>query len=459
MKKSRLLTLLIGVSVVLALIAVPLLTACTPEAAPTVPEAPTAPEVPELPEVPAIPEEPEAPVEAKTVNLGYLAPLSGPAAMWGIPPITGVKLWQTRVNDEGGLDVGGEKYLVNVIYYDDEMTGSKSLLGARKMILEDDVQMMIVMSGPPATAAMPFITENRVVTFNPNIFEIRPDRPWMFAAGDNWPFTDSMILQYIAEQYPDAQRIAYTCQDDYLGYYGLSIVKAFAEVQGLEIVYETLFSTTTTDFAPIMSAILATDPDIISFGGVWGDFRGALLEQAFLQGVQVGDIQWHASEWAVSDDLVGLPADFLEGAVGAFPDADDPILPDTAHDFWDRWHDRFGPGAPEDENRAFNSADWYSYGYVNNWERGVEAAGTFEADAVKEALLAMTPFHAYGATGWWGKELQGVSQAVAVAQFLTEVQDGKHVGVTEIDFFAWLDASIEPITKWMGEYEVLWWQM
>jgi branched-chain amino acid transport system substrate-binding protein len=253
-------------------------------------------------------EEEMAPAGPKTVKIGYLAPLTGPAAMWGIPPITGVKIWQSRVNDEGGLDVGGEKYMVDVVYYDDEMTGSKALEGAKKLVLVDDVKMMTVMSGPPATAVLPFTTEQKVITFNPNVFETRPTRPYMFSAGDNWPFCDSMQLVYYAQKYPGRiKRVAFTCQDDYLGYYGLSIVKAFAEVQGIEVVYDTLFSTSTTDFAPIMSAVLATDPDLISFGGIWGDFRAALIEQAYLQGVKPGEILWHASEFLLTADLEKVP--------------------------------------------------------------------------------------------------------------------------------------------------------
>jgi branched-chain amino acid transport system substrate-binding protein len=381
--------------------------------------------------------------------------------MWGIPPITGVKIWQSRVNDEGGLDVGGEKYMVDVVYYDDEMTGSKALEGAKKLVLVDDVKMMTVMSGPPATAVLPFTTEQKVITFNPNVFETRPTRPYMFSAGDNWPFCDSMQLVYYAQKYPGRiKRVAFTCQDDYLGYYGLSIVKAFAEVQGIEVVYDTLFSTSTTDFAPIMSAVLATDPDLISFGGIWGDFRAALIEQAYLQGVKPGEILWHASEFLLTADLEKVPPEMLEGAAGSFPDCDDAILPETAHKFWDDWHARFGPGGPEDENREFTSADWYSFGYCNTWELGVEAAGTFDADAVREAIMALDPpFHVYGAVGWWGEELQGVNQTVAIRQFITEVRDGKHVAVAEIDFFDWLEENVAPIVNWMGEYKVLWWQM
>jgi hypothetical protein len=150
----------------------------------------------------------------------------------------------------------------------------------------------------------------------------------------------------------------------------------------------------------------------------------------------------------------------LEGAAGSFPDCDDAILPETAHKFWDDWHARFGPGGPEDENREFTSADWYSFGYCNTWELGVEAAGTFDADAVREAIMALDPpFHVYGAVGWWGEELQGVNQTVAIRQFITEVRDGKHVAVAEIDFFDWLEENVAPIVNWMGEYKVLWWQM
>ena len=55
---------------------------------------------------------PEAPPEAvKTVNVAMVTALSGPAAMWGLPGITGVGILLDDVNAAGGLRVGPGPYI------------------------------------------------------------------------------------------------------------------------------------------------------------------------------------------------------------------------------------------------------------------------------------------------------------------------------------------------------------
>ncbi|HEY6378383.1 MAG TPA: ABC transporter substrate-binding protein, partial [Candidatus Dormibacteraeota bacterium] len=41
---------------------------------------------------------------AKTINLGILTPLSGPAALIGKPLTLGQETWFKHVNDNGGID-------------------------------------------------------------------------------------------------------------------------------------------------------------------------------------------------------------------------------------------------------------------------------------------------------------------------------------------------------------------
>ncbi len=44
---------------------------------------------------------------AETINIGFLAALSGPDAGWGLPGLTGNQIFIDRVNAKGGLLVGG----------------------------------------------------------------------------------------------------------------------------------------------------------------------------------------------------------------------------------------------------------------------------------------------------------------------------------------------------------------
>ena len=63
----------------------------------------------------------------ETVNIGFLGALSGPDAGWGLPGLTGNQMFIDEVNADGGLDVCGTSYKLNMVTFDDEATGGRDL--------------------------------------------------------------------------------------------------------------------------------------------------------------------------------------------------------------------------------------------------------------------------------------------------------------------------------------------
>ena len=57
--------------------------------------------------------------EAETLNIGALVTLSGAGAAWGQGMKNAAEIAADQVNENGGLEVDGKKYKVNVIAYDD----------------------------------------------------------------------------------------------------------------------------------------------------------------------------------------------------------------------------------------------------------------------------------------------------------------------------------------------------
>ena len=49
---------------------------------------------------------------AKTVKVGFLAPLTGEVAAWGLPGLYGCQIWAEKVNAAGGIKAGGDSYQV-----------------------------------------------------------------------------------------------------------------------------------------------------------------------------------------------------------------------------------------------------------------------------------------------------------------------------------------------------------
>ena len=61
----------------------------------------------------------------KTVKIGFLAPLTGEVAAWGLPGLYGCEIWAEKVNEAGGIKVGDDQYLVEFVSFDNEYLPDK----------------------------------------------------------------------------------------------------------------------------------------------------------------------------------------------------------------------------------------------------------------------------------------------------------------------------------------------
>lgn len=125
--------------------------------------------------------------QGETINVGFLAALSGPDAGWGLPGLTGNNIWIDTVNKTGGLLVGGKRYPLKMHAFDDEANASKALQGARQLVLEHNVKFINAIGGDPANATAPFLTKHKVIYASLVPTDMHPDRPYFVAGGDVTP--------------------------------------------------------------------------------------------------------------------------------------------------------------------------------------------------------------------------------------------------------------------------------
>jgi branched-chain amino acid transport system substrate-binding protein len=175
---------------------------------------------------------------AETVNIGFLGALTGPDAGWGLPGLTGNQMFVDRVNAEGGLDVCGKRYKLNMVTFDDEATGSKALQGAKQLVLEHDVKFISAIGGNPADATHPFLTHKKVVYASLISGDIKPDRPYLIAGGDVTPRIDMMRPLYHKQRNPDQSLWAVLSQDDTIGLVSQAWEVGAAMVDGWDVVYD-----------------------------------------------------------------------------------------------------------------------------------------------------------------------------------------------------------------------------
>ena len=89
---------------------------------------------------------------ADVIKFGISTPLSGPAAPWGIPHKNATELIFDEANAQGGLDVNGKKYKLEIVAYDHKYVIAEGVATVNRLIAKDDVKFISILGGAVAKA-------------------------------------------------------------------------------------------------------------------------------------------------------------------------------------------------------------------------------------------------------------------------------------------------------------------
>lgn len=394
--------------------------------------------------------------EGEEINVGFLAALSGPDAGWGLPGLTGNQMFIDEVNAQGGLLVGGKRHKLVMHAFDDEAVGSKALQGAKELVLQKKVKYISAIGGNPADATHPYLTKLKVVYGSLIATDIKPDRPYLLAGGDVTPRIDMLRPFYHKFTDPHLKRWAVCSQDDTIGQTCQAWEVGSALADGWEVVYDKHYAIETTDFAPIVTAMLATKPDVVSLNLSYPTFTALIIEQLNLQGFQ-GKIS--ANYLDTESILQKVPKDYLEGAVDSFPLFDDPWWgePSFQAQFYNEWLKRYGPGGPEDVKRNITGIDWDHVILLRVWAQGAQIAGSFDPDAVIEALRKQSQIPTIlGPAVMSGKDMWGIDNMLSPPIPINEVRDGTKRVQAQVNFENWFGHRKDEITKVVRDKGQMW---
>jgi branched-chain amino acid transport system substrate-binding protein len=96
----------------------------------------------------------KAPGAQDVIVLGAAVSLTGKHALYGANTKSGYKLAVRKINDKGGVKVGGKRYKLAVRYYDDESIPQRGPELAERLIKQDGVKFMLGPYGSNLTKAM-----------------------------------------------------------------------------------------------------------------------------------------------------------------------------------------------------------------------------------------------------------------------------------------------------------------
>lgn len=233
---------------------------------------------------------PSALMAKDKIVFGVIEPLSGSFKDVGDRYVNAVKFAIEQINADGGLL--GKK--VVGIYEDDALKPAIATRKAKKLILEDGAKFIMTGTGSHNTLAMAKVaTKYKVInlSYGTEAASITGAAftPYTFRCCMNTDQHSAVLVVYMVKKYPQFKKYYIICQDYAFGREAAEgFRKKFEQIKppGARIVGEIFHPIATKDFAPYISAIMASGAEVV-LSGNWGQDLQLLLKHGASLGWKV----------------------------------------------------------------------------------------------------------------------------------------------------------------------------
>ncbi|MGB1007347.1 MAG: amino acid ABC transporter substrate-binding protein, partial [Thalassobaculaceae bacterium] len=185
------------------------------------------------------------------------------------------QLWLEKIKAAGGIDVGGKKMQVDLVYYDYQTDGKRAGQLAEKLINDDKVDVLLAPFGSGHTKIVAAVAERYQVPLlacvASSVSVYNQGFKYLFGTlAPNTGMTESMV-GYFKENVPSVKKVAVYGRDDVFPRAMAKALAKSADNGGLEVVYNQLYAVGTMDHSAAMSAIKSAKPDWVYMTGYTQD--------------------------------------------------------------------------------------------------------------------------------------------------------------------------------------------
>ncbi len=384
-----------------------------------------------------------AQVKGNTIIFGAAVSFTGKYSTAGKHTKNGYELAVKRINEMGGVSVGGKKYQIKVKYYDDESTPARGAQLAERLIKQDGVKFMLGPYSSGLTKAIAPVTEKYKIPmvegngasrslFNKGykyIFAVLSTSDYYLRAAINLA---AEVAQKAGKD-PKTLKVAIAVENDPFSLDIRAGVLEDAKRWNMKIVIDDKLPPDLNDMSATLTKARVLKPDVLV---VSGHSKGATLVVRQMSSMKV-DVPLLAITHCESASVIkkfGAAADYTLCAAQWAP-------PLTYKDHW------FG-SATDYANRFKKE-----YGYVPPYQAAestasvlvyVDAlarAGSFDTDKVRDAIAATNIQTFYG-----NVKFDKTGKNIAKPMVLRQIQKGKYKVVAPTK---WATSKlIHPWPKW-----------
>jgi branched-chain amino acid transport system substrate-binding protein len=364
---------------------------------------------------------------AEELKIGAIATATGPGTQWGRAVLHGVEMAAEDVNKVGGLKVKGKDYTIKVVNYDDEYTGKGGLSAATRLIFEDKVKFIVGPIGTaPRMAIKDLIEKNKTVNMMGSYSRKALDKDTSFAfrvfvTPEEFA---PIFCKWLRQNYPNVKRVAIPAPNDETGWETQSEDIAGYEMNGFQVVFKEFYERGAKDFFPLLTKMMAMNPEILELDGNSPGDCGLIVKQARQMGFK-GMIAKVGGP--VTEELVKIAGkESVEGSIVFVPfDPKEPRIDAFMKRYEAKYHARmnsFLPSFYDATKVLFHAIE--RAGTVDDTEKVVKALEEVDFGKYKEGLT--------GPIGWTGKKSYGVNHQAIQKIAVAKIVDGQEIVIATL---------------------------
>jgi len=336
-----------------------------------------------------------AAADDSTIVFGAALAATGRDSREGALTRDGYEFWKDYVNSHGGIKVGGKTYKVAIEYADDETNPQTAARLVEKFISQDKVNFILGPYGSPNSASAAAVVERYKVP----MVEGNGSAEKIFNQGFKYTFAVlsparrylEFVIDMALHQKDKPKTVAIVSANDAFSIEVAAGANDYALAHGLKVVYNSKYPADTTDVSGIVSAIKATNPDLILNGG---HLQDAILLQ---RGFKEQNVNAKVFAYSVGPDTpdfrktLGKDADYVFGGTQWSPTAKYKGAPGFITDskvYAAEFAKKYGH--IPDYHNAESSATCLAFQYA------IEKAGSLDPQKVRDALASLDVVTFYG---------------------------------------------------------------
>ncbi|WP_298849096.1 ABC transporter substrate-binding protein [uncultured Ruegeria sp.] len=369
--------------------------------------------------------------ENPVLKVGFVGVTSGPAAAWGISNQRSMEARAAWINEAGGYKIGDTTYDIEIVSFDDQKDPKRAIAGMEKMA-QEGIHYVVGPNVDDGAAAVRPVAEAQGIMYFPYAFPKElysaPASNAVLGMVANYQ-SGPAIYKYLKDE-KGVKSVAFVAanESDPLSQRdgGVEAAKAL----GLEVVSDNVtYQVDTTDFTPVLTPVMRTQPDLLVLSGVSPANAPQLIRSARELGFQ-GIISTETAQDATV--LREGAGDLANGFISVGGASTPEIASDDMKEFVTRYTDMFGEYNDESNTKVY--ALEYILATLNANPAGIDDVKAFQT--TMDTFEAPNPFMKGDAVmRYVGTTSFGQKRQIAVPLVVNVYQDGafETLFVAEVD--------------------------